>query len=366
MTTRPTRRAWAVGASGVIVIAALVAFAADRDGDRSVALRATVDAERPPPMAPTAVPDGLAPAAALDLPLAGGAGLPTALLLYGEPGAPDPFLRGDIAVFATDTNGQQVDDTTGPDAVEVRGRRGTYTDAFAVPELGLKALRWLDEGDLFIQVVSRSFTREELVAAATALDVEDGNLVAGRPLPRDLRLVAQQSRASVPSGSAPIPLGVSGHVVSYTSPSTDAGPERHLVVGSHAGGAEVLAVLRWYYGPAARPQPVSGYAGMLASLPGSRSQSCSATDADGPRARCETTETEAFVLAWTTATGVVVLSSSGVGEADLVRSAGTVAALDDPGWQRLRRAAELRQSYRDEAESDGSRSGAETTVPAPG
>lgn len=362
MARRPAGLPWVIGVSCLAVLAGLLAVG----GDRPATLLDTTDGVRPPPMVPTMVPDGLEPAAALDLPLAGGAVPTTALVLYGDPDAADPFGEGDVAVLATGTAGRPAETATGPDAVAVRGRPATFTEAFAGPDLGLKALGWVDEGDTSVQVVSRSLTRDELLDVAAALDVAGGTARAARPLPRGLRIVARQSRASVPSGSAPIPLGVSGHVVSYTSPAGDAGPQRHLLVGSHAGGAEVLTVLRWYYGATARPQAVSGHAGVLASLVGSRSQSCAVT-LDRAQGGCDPAGSEAaLVLAWATASEVVVMSSSGVSETDLLGSASTVSAVDDASWQRLRAAANRRQADQGDAASRGSNSGPATTAPAPG
>lgn len=319
------------------------------------------------PMVPSVLPPGLRLAAALDLPLAGAAPPRVALVLYGEPAAADPFAMGDLAVFSTTIEGAEPTLSVEEEPVEVRGRPGSYTRSFAGPQLGLKAVRWMERDGLLLEVVSRSLSRDELLAAAAALDFAADGTVAARPLPRGLRLVARQADASVPPVTAPVPMGAAGHLVSYVSTDDGSGPQRYLLVGSHAGGPEALAVLTWFYGPTTRAQSVAGSPGRLATVAGTRT-TCEAVSSGGPGAppvdppppRCSVAESEAYVLAWTTADGVVVVSSSGVSRGDLLAAAASVSVIDDAAWQQLK--ADAQATERSGAESGAGSAGPATTL----
>ncbi|MGH9157353.1 MAG: hypothetical protein ACRD1K_16280 [Acidimicrobiales bacterium] len=332
------------GALALVVVllagVALVARLSGDDGDNGA--RLATDPGPVPPRVPATVPAGLELAAALDLPLGPGPHMSTSLLLYGDAGAAHPLLSDDLAVYTSPVEGGSAgrggDD--GAVALTVRGHDATFTASFAGPALGLQALRWSERENLAVQVVSRSFIRGELVAAAESFDFPTaGDPVPNGPLPRGVTLVARQADASVPSVSVPVPMSTAGHVVSYTSPD---GPDvqRSLVVGTYAGGAEALHVLAWFYGPAARPVTLAGHPGLLASVGSGESERCRATSA-GSAPACErvVSSSGGLVAAWTTTGRVVVISSTGVTEDDLLAAAASVEVVDDREWQRLRAAA---------------------------
>lgn len=356
------------GVAVMLVAAAAMAWFFQTRDNGGRALRVRTGSGTAGPMVPSELPPGLRLAAALDLPLAGGAPPQVSLVLYGEPGAADPFARGDLAVFSTTIEGAEPALSVEEEPVEVRGRPGSYTRSFAGPQLGLKAVRWMERDRLLLEVVSRSLSRYELLAAAAALDVAADGTVAARPLPRGLRLVARQADASVPPVTAPVPMGAAGHLVSYVSTDDGSGPQRYLLVGSHAGGPEALAVLTWFYGPTTRAQSVAGSPGRLATVAGTRTETCEAASSGGPGAppvdppppRCSVAESEAYVLAWTTADGVVVVSSSGVSRSDLLAAAASVSVVDDAAWRQLK--ADVQATERSGAESGAGSAGPATTL----
>ncbi|MEO6121440.1 MAG: hypothetical protein ABIW46_03205, partial [Acidimicrobiales bacterium] len=182
-------------------------------------------------------------------------------------------------------------------------------------------------------------------------DLTDAGAVAARPLPRPLDVVARQAHASVPNTSVAISLAAQGHVVSFTSPD---GPDeqRHLAVGTHRGGPQDLDVLRWFYGPMSRPVTVAGQEGLLVTLPGSRFEECRAGP-DGRSGSCGATASPltSFVAAWSAGERVVVVSSTGVTEEELLSAAASITGLDAQTWGQLQAVASVRQQRRRDDES---------------
>ena len=182
-----------------------------------------------------------------------------------------------------------------------------------------------------------------MLAAAEALEVSREGVVDAGHLPRDLRLVAEQDDASVPSlGSVPVPMTAQGHVVSYTSPDAAPGGQRFLAVGTHRGGTAAILVLRWFYGQEMRPRSIAGRDVVLATLKPSQGnvsvQSC--TEGRGATT-CAPVETESvddpleltYILAWAERDGSVVsVTAKGITEEVLVEAAGSVRVMSDREW----------------------------------
>lgn len=359
----------------VVVVAAagaLAGLAARRDsgGDRSPDQRVATAAPLAPQI-PTSVPDGLGPAAAVELPLPGPSRPPTSLHLFGRRDAADPFADpfadGDLAVYVTDVGASEA--SSSDEQVTVRGTAGQVQEGFGGDQ-AMRAVSWMEREGQWVRVVSRRYPVDRLVEAAGALDISPAGQVTSGALPGGISLVASQEEAAVPGlGSVPVPLGGPGHVASFTSPDRDAGPQRHLAVGSYAGGDGDLLVLRWWFGDTMAPVTVAGHPAVRAVLE-SGSHTCTAgpgapstCTGDGSSTPGRTT----YVMAWVDDGLVVTVSAAGVPEASVMASAASVGPATAAEWDALAAAAARRDAL--QQSGSGSSSGPATaalTVPSAG
>jgi hypothetical protein len=236
----PRRSRAALGAVTAVVAVVVLAGAAMlvlRNGDRPADV--ATGSTPVPRLIADPVPEGMSPSYAADLPLPEDEILPgsMAVTVYGDAAADDPFAVVDLGILVV------TDETLalGGDPVTVRGRPGEATDSGRYGT----SVTWDEAPDSEVTLASRTLERSQLLALAEGLTIE-GTSVALGPLPAGLPVALSEvgTATDMPfDGFLPAPRSAVGHVVEYRA---EAGESR-LAVGSAAGGARNLAVLRWSF-----------------------------------------------------------------------------------------------------------------------
>lgn len=265
---RAHRRGALVAVAAVVVaamalVAALVRDGGGTDGVSTDPTSPTTTAEPTEPAdprwTPTVVPEGLARQDAVDLPMP--VAVPAShMTLYGDPDADDPLVgpafviraqpsalgaglpgtQSAVMIFGSSDPSGQGDDT---ESTIVRGHPGYASGS---PGTGI-ALVWRERPDLWLEVGGRGLDRDQLVAVAEALTVDDRTVTLDAVPPGLPGGVEELGSADVASvNSALVLTGREGHLLRYRAP--DAG--RALTVATYAGDAVDLALLRWAAGAA--------------------------------------------------------------------------------------------------------------------
>lgn len=336
LPARGRRRLIVMPALGVLAVIGVVLASVSRsDGEAQVVAGSAGDLPR---LVLSQVPVGLTEVRAVELPPEGSGavqplGRDTSLRLYGRSTSGGPFAGGDLGLFVS-RGGTLATDAGESEVRTVRGRQAVLAD---VPDQrGLRSLSFEEVPGLTVVVASRSEDDDALVAFADDLE-QVGDSMQPAELDDGFHLVAEQRSASVPEqASLPIPPRAEGHAVSFIGRSEDAAAERYVIASVHAGSADHLIVLRWWFDGETRT--IRGHEGVLA-----RREVVStnvATGSDGMTA-AEVSTSEVFVLAWEEADGVLVtMASRATSEEELLGAARSLREASDEEWQDLLSAAE--------------------------
>ncbi|MGH9250433.1 MAG: hypothetical protein ACRD0W_13055 [Acidimicrobiales bacterium] len=228
----------ALGAAAAVVAVVVLAGAAMlvlRNRDRSAEL--ATGSTPVPRLIADPVPEGMGPSYAADLPLPEDEILPGSMsvTVYGDAAADDPFAGADLGILVV------TDETlaVGGGPVTVRGQPGEATDNGRYGT----SVTWDEAPGSEVTLASQTLERSQLLAIAEGLTIE-GTAVALGPLPAGLPGALSEVGTATDmlvEGPLPVPRSAVGHVVEYRAEEG----ESRLAVGSAAGGASNLAVLRW-------------------------------------------------------------------------------------------------------------------------
>jgi hypothetical protein len=210
--------------------------------------------------------------------------------MWGDPGAADPFADGDLAMW--------FDPRPAPPWFEdsfYDGPGSMFTDR--IP---------LDGGNLYIS--SKTLRWVDLQAAAAAMLIGDGGVIALPTPPRGLRKVGELVVAV--SEVAPflaMPAGAVGHVATYGSETGFAS------VGAFTAGDDYLTVIRWLVGGADDAR-VGEHTALVADHAG-----------------------DTRLVAWQEPEGLIrfVVTSNDVGRQELLALAESVRPATDEEWAAL-------------------------------
>lgn len=236
-------------AAAVVLAVVAVAVVALRDDERAAPVVTTPGTDVPR-LVPPAVPDGLEPTGAADLPLAREAETGMFMVVFGDPTAADPFAAGDLAMTWWRSGGD-LEPGAGDRDVTVRGRRGTARDG---DEIEPSWVQWREE-DVVVTLSSRHLAVDALLTVADGAVVAGGDVVIPRP-PDGLVEVGRADMLLPDAGSVLLPAGAPGHVAGWQA----AEGGRLLVVATVAADIGVGHALAWLAGPS-EPVVVRGRRG---------------------------------------------------------------------------------------------------------
>lgn len=305
----PNRVPLLAAAAAVLIVVALAAVALSLRGDDEPPV--TTDPGRLPRLLAQNPVAGMELSGAADLPLPANdamAGFRTWFALYrndagDEVGiirlAPDPERPGDL----------------GEPNATVRGHEARIETS---PAYGT-TVRWEEDDELGISLMSDDLDGDALVAAADDLEVDEGEIRLGG----DFTAVAIVPDLSVGLGLA-VSGSMVGHIAGYET-TDDSGIGGYGA--SLSAGATDVAVLRWM-GRADEPIEVQGHDGWIG-----RTTSESATSSNEGD---ETTTTEIWTVIWEEGPGVVgVAQVYGLDRDAAVALAESLRPVDQETWEQL-------------------------------
>ena len=266
-------------------------------------------------------PEGLGVTAVGELPAGGASRRSDAdFQLFGARGAPDPFERGDLALFVNEDDGTDVvrtvisggapDQPSSGEEVALGAFSGLLVEDD--PSLGGATLTWVQDGSV-VRLVSRSLGTDALVEAARAgVEVSDEGPRLRQP-PGDLELVASGRQAHAALLGFIVPLASTGFVVDYAA--TGGGPHHGVSVFAVADDGDLLDLVRWRDRDWLRSTEVRGRTALLVDR-----------DEGG----------EQQLVAWTEEAGTIgMLSATGMSGDELLALAQEVRPASEQEWEGL-------------------------------
>jgi hypothetical protein len=327
---RPIATVVAGVVAAVALAAGTVAVMATGEDDG----RDTYTSTSVPRLVPDVIPDGLRPSGVTELPLDADV-VPGSvpITVYGDPAADDPFADADLAIY---TSGRPVvpdqrHELGETDDVTVRGHAG-LADEY-VPSGVL--LLWQEDPGLSIGMGSRTLDLDQLLAIAEGLVVDaDARTVDLGPLPDGLAgtlaPVGSVDDFATSPAYAPVGLTVPASGGGYMAVYRPVDPEDLFTgasVAAFAGGADVLAVVRWmtFTDTATDVRGHPGWAGSYQLPPWD----------DGEGIVPGTENLFISTLVWEEAPGVLALVQTFGADADARAMAESLRPVTDDEWTRL-------------------------------